>query len=684
MRILLAALIGCSWLMAPAVSSAAPADDLTQEEQALMPGWLRADYSADASGDPKQRADVVARYRRIVQALAALPQASRDAIAARGAAAATRKDRNDIVARDTGVSNDVTTYRARVGNDDASLALTLPALRPVSEFSVSATLKGGLLAPAGSTGDQNSTLHTSPYGYASIANSYDNGAFRAFAMATEAVMDLRSGKGIFDPTGTGASSAASLKTLTDNNQPYSVTSAYVDWGALGKFGSGVKGAVFGGADAVITTALNHAAKTQNPTEPMIAAHAGTVWLVRQAENQFTGWGDIQLQGAGKDLRIFGAFEAAPAGKAGVEYARITADRKVALGVDASIQRTDAGLRPYATYADGVLSTTVAGDFRKSLNPFWPDVAGAGVKVAVRPTPAVQLGVQGSLSREQYSMAPNAELNYKGLGTVDIDLDRRAKLTFTARAPEAYPVGPVPAGIDPLKARVVESLTPDQFLQAISASPTMPGFVSRIGARDLDQIFAAIAALSSDLNKWNYDHSDVGWAGTNAELYANARTSILEGKKIPDLQCGPAATLIAALAVEMGRQAGVPIQAVATGVEVPDSNGGQGGHFVAALKTQPYGIVFVDWGKLTPTYTFDTHRAMEIFQALQGIPDVAHYIADSSGHFVGYLFSDDGKVIVENLTYHSELPSPPLSGVFGDAPDGASVTIERYKRALETR
>src|SRR5262249_17815501 len=153
-------------------------------------------------------------------------------------------------------SNDVTTFKARIGNDDASFAVTPPALRPTPPLSVSTTLKGGLLAPAGATGDQNSTLRTSPYGYASVTGSYDDGSFKALLMATEAVMNLHSGKGIFDPTGAAASSAAKLKTITDNNQPYSVTSAYVDWGALGKFGPAVKAGTFAGADAVITTALN--------------------------------------------------------------------------------------------------------------------------------------------------------------------------------------------------------------------------------------------------------------------------------------------------------------------------------------------------------------------------------------------------------------------------------------------
>ncbi len=120
--------------------------------------------------------------------------------------------------------------------------------------------------------------------------------------------------------------------------------------------------------------------------------------------------------------------------------------------------------------------------------------------------------------------------------------------------------------------------------------------------------------------------------------------------------------------------------MASHVEVPDANGQQAGHAIAAVKTQPYGIVFVDWGKLTPTYTFDTKQAFRIYDALQGIPSVFHTVtAGSDGHPVGYLFTDEGKAIVNNLTFNDEVAKPPLEHLFNDDPRGAPLTVDRFKQ-----
>jgi len=42
--------------------------------------------------------------------------------------------------------------------------------------------------------------------------------------------------------------------------------------------------------------------------------------------------------------------------------------------------------------------------------------------------------------------------------------------------------------------------------------------------------------------------------------------------------------------------------------------------------------------MTPTYTFKTRKALDIFQGLQGVPSVAHYIARHLRPFRGYPFS----------------------------------------------
>ena len=83
--------------------------------------------------------------------------------------------------------------------------------------------------------------------------------------------------------------------------------------------------------------------------------------------------------------------------------------------------------------------------------------------------------------------------------------------------------------------------------------------------------------------------------------------------------------------------------------------------------------------LTPTYTFDTEQAFRVYDALQGIPSVFHTVtAGSDGHPVGYLFTDEGKAIVNNLTFHDEVAKPALERLFNDDPRGAPLTVARSK------
>lgn len=140
-----------------------------------------------------------------------------------------------------------------------------------------------------------------------------------------------------------------------------------------------------------------------------------------------------------------------------------------------------------------------------------------------------------------------------------------------------------------------------------------------------------------------------------------------------------------MAVEMGRVAGVPIQAVATSVRT-QREGQSRGHAVAAIKTPRHGIVFADSGRMIPTYTWDTAEALRIYQHLQGAPSFFHLIAEGPrGRPVSYLFTEEGRLVVQHLTAFGVLPRPETARLFRDAPSGADAAVERFRRqALQPR
>lgn len=669
------------------VASGAPLTDLTDVEKFGSPAWLYHDYLADRARTPEAKLTaLVERYRRIIQAMDRLSKEDRRAFLNRIAAAASRQQRDALVLQYTGVGTGEVAHVVDIGNDDAGLTLRMPRWQPSPEASVDGRMKFGMLAPFGGTGDQNSTLRESPYFHAAVEGAYD-GAMTALMTVSGSMIGLQSGKAVYDPAGKAVSNASDAPHDQSRfTQLLGMGSAYADAGKIFSFGSSVKGAVFAAFDGIFFTPLN-AGKNPNPAVPIVAANAGTLWVVRSEGNQATAFADVSLQGVSQDIRTYGNYTVSPSGRAGLEYARLTGPgQRVAVGAEGSLQPADVGVRPYASIMTRDATATVAGNFRASRDPLAPNVAGGGAQVEWQASPVVKVGVQGSLSREQFDMAPGPELGYTAMTTVGFDFDRVLKVNTAIRAPERYFTPPVAADQSALDENIRGSQYAGTFKQALHESSNMSEFAAKIGAKDEKAVLAALAAFSANLSKWNYDGSDSGWAGTDQEMFANAQRSIESHTKIPDLQCPGGATFAAGLAEELGRQAGIPIHAWAAQVSVTDNNGAAAQHYVALIKTPSYGFVIDDWGQLTPTFSYKPERALDIYQAVQGVPELSHFIADSKGHFVDYLFSTDGKVIIEKATFHAEHPGSPLNAIFRDNPnkETPSITEGRFKDAIEQR
>jgi hypothetical protein len=684
------------WLLLVLLASPlkpARADDLSPSETELseferltLPDVIYHDYLADRAAPGAKAAAVTARYRTIARSLDRMPTAKHDEYLARLQAARNKEDRDDLTDRYTGTGGGAPVKSIAVSNDDASLKLTFPKWHPTQDSSIGSEVKFGMIAPFGGTGDQNSVLRTSPYVQGALSAAYD-GVAKAMLTATGSVVMLQSHKIFNDPTGNSSSNAGDLRTQTNFSQVFGIGSVYADAGTVAKFSDQLRAAFYAAGEVMVFSPTAGGSDDGNPAVPMISLTGGMMWMVKSARDEVTAFTDVRLQGISQDTKQFGVYTVSPGLGGGVEWAHDpTLKDRYAVGVEGSIQASDAALKPYVSVRSGDVSGLVAGDLRLSRNDAYPSTLGAGAKVGWQATPFMKVSLQGEVADQRYSMAPAPVVEYTGMTVLDFNIDPSLKFKASARLPDRYATADVVVDASRLNEHAAAAGYALDFKGALSESPNLGQFAQKIGAHDLDQMLSALSSLSYNLNKWNYDYSNTGWAGTDAQLYANARTSILSGTKNPDLQCVGAATFVAAVAAEMSRQSGIPVQAWASSVDVPSDNGTQDHHFVTMLKTAKYGIVFLDWGQLTPTYEFSTKRALAIFQGLQGIPSIAHYIADNRGHFGGYLFSDDGKVLVENLTYHAQLPGSEVDQVLraDSDPNVAGVVEGRAKKWLQNQ
>jgi hypothetical protein len=423
---------------------------------------------------------------------------------------------------------------------------------------------------------------------------------------------------------------------------------------------------------------------------LVEGNAGTMFMYKDGDNEVSWFVDGRLEGAHANMFNNDRYAAVPGGTTGAEYARMLGKNRVSVGFDASIQPADTGVRPYVGWANGPVSVLAAGDFRKSLNAFYPDVTGVGGRAMFQVTPGVEVGAAGHFSHEIFSLAPAPVNDFTAFGMLSLNYEQLFNLKAGWR---------VPSTADPHPYNVAETVAlntsipgtnyGDIFKAALQNNPNYSGFVSAIPVHNGNDILAAMSAFTNTFGNLNYNKNEGSPENVDniAELYTRGRASFLNGTQDPILVCIGSAQFAANLANDLGKQAGIPIAASAVTVMVPDKNNADAGHAVTMVKMSmpQYGIVFVDWGHLTPTYSYDTSRALAIYQALQGIPSLFHDItAGQDGHHVGYLFSEEGKVFVRNLTFHAEAPGNPLDRVFNVEPRGSGITTERFRSLLRDK
>ncbi len=559
---------------------------------------------------------------------------------------------------------------ATVG-DDALKVKIGDELVSKPRFSFTPSLTGGLLAPFGG-GD--GTLLPSPFGTLGAQLAY-HGAIDSLVIVRGGLADLESHKLFSDPNGLAASPADARPAQSRFSQADGVISGYADAGKVFSLGPAWKAAVFAAADMFGMGPLTGGSSSTG--QSLTEGSVGALVMRRSGANEFSVNGSLDVETADRTMWRNGDSTLVPGGEIGAEYARDTTAGRAAVGVDTTLQRADFGIRPYLKLETGKLSMMLAAEARRSRDAFYPDSNGAAAAVSYAPVDGLRVGVQAKVARLQYPMAPAPVMDTEVMANLSIDVGRvfhsDTYRRLTSRTPAARYV---PAYSDAINARMPDAADQARFASALAASPTLEDFAKNYGLRSIDDVLAAASMLTSTLSSdYNYNEGHPPNVAGADNLYAAMRRDYLAGKTDPLTVCIGAAQL----AADMARAANIPLEASAMTVQVPGAGKPSEGHAVAAIKTQQYGIVFVDWGRLTPTYTWDTKQALAIYQGLQGVPSLFHEVtAGTDGSHVGYLFTEDGKKIVRGMSALGDLPASDLQRLFDDDPRGGPMTIERFR------
>jgi hypothetical protein len=544
-------------------------------------------------------------------------------------------------------------------------------------------LKAGALAFSESFPYPYPILKRSPFAMGGLTATY-HGPVEAMVSATIGYVNLNSQRLLDDPT-LSLGSPASAHPGRDISQNQLVSSVYADVGKTVNVGGGWKGAFYAAYDAFVTM------PTQTPTggnytaDGLQEGSVGTSWLYRKGRQELSLNTSLMGEGAPKDFyRNDGGYTLALSQKAGAEYSIRQGPGRWLAGTEVQTRRADESIRPYLGLETDKVKALLGAEWRVSKNDFYPSSNAVAASIHGRAARDLMVGIGARYESKRFSMAPGpvdglkitADLTWTPGGEAIV---RSAKSWGKGRK-EEYDARKQQA----LNAAVTDAQRAD-IRALIAASPTLRDFLAAYKPSSSLGILAAASEFTNLFSQYNYNNTEGKPENLDSldAIYRHARQSYLTSTADPTLVCLGAAQFTAALAEELGRRSGIPIEATAITVKVPNAQGIAEGHAVAAVKTLDHGIVFVDWGRLIPTYTFDTERAFRVYQALVGVPALFHEITDPNrnGRHVGYLFTEEGKLYVNNLTFHGELPKSELGKLFEDDPRGDAVTTQRYKDLL---
>jgi hypothetical protein len=540
----------------------------------------------------------------------------------------------------------------------------------LGQWTLTPSLRAGELAPNGRLpGSLPSTLRTSPYFGGDIQLSH-TGSFESMIAADAAHAQINSAKDYSDPSGQAGSNAVGDRP-DKASTGWIAFSQYADMGKLVQISDKVKAAFYA------STSFSAMHRAGEMTAGVIQHSLGTVWSAKAGAGEVTTNVDLRMDQVRHNMYNNDLGALAPAATAGAEYAQPLGGLRASAGVQTAVQRADVGVRPYVGLSNERLAALVAVEERRSRDPFYPNVRGVAAQVSAVPRNGVTVSVEGRYERAAYAMAAKPTNDFTLSGQVSLDVNRLMHATVAARKTAQNPKTDYrPADSYAMNARLPGPDYAPIFEKALRESASFEEFAARIPAKGTDGVLSAVSAFAASFGALNYNEKMTDNVTDVNELYRRGRDSYLTGNSDPILICIGSAQFTARLVQALSARAGVNLQAAAVDVSVP------GSHAVTAVRTPEYGIVFVDWGRLTPTHTLDTKEAFAVFQALQGVPEVYHKITGGpEGHHIGYLFTPEGKAFERRLTVQTDLNQAPVAALFNDVVSGPDAAAERYRRLL---
>ncbi|MBI5202242.1 MAG: hypothetical protein HY925_11690 [Elusimicrobia bacterium] len=554
-------------------------------------------------------------------------------------------------------------------------------------FELTPIVKAGALAPFGMSDVSYPMLLPSPFGLVGL-KAKATGPLEVLVVATHGVMDMTTQRLGGPLSSSVASPTVVAKDQDQYNQRLAVTSLHADAGKVFGIGDAWKAAVYAASDAWFARPQHGDAGDSGGMVGRTYS-GGVVTSRRSGIHELTLNAQVQGESAAKTMWRNYEYTMIPSGSAGAEYALVDGGKRAAVGAEVVTSPADQAIRPFIKWQDPRLALTVAADLRQTKNSFYPDRKAIGVEAGYELKPGINLQFTGQVGQERYAMAPEPTNVYRALVGVSIDLGHKieARVARSVAASDGGRRAFDPQRAVALNESVSAAQTAVDFRQAMLNSASFEDFVAKYPAKGTGAILASVSRFTESISKYNYnleESPETPNVNDAKRFYERVRASFLSGKEDPITVCIGSAQFGALLAQELGKRDGVRIDAAAVSVRVPHGNGSSG-HAVSAVKTGEYGIVFVDWGKLTPTYTWDTKEAMRIYQALQGVPAMYHEMsAGPDGKPVGYLFTEEGKLILRQMTAYGELPQGTLERMFRETPSSGPRAAERYRELVRGR
>ncbi|MBI4668767.1 MAG: hypothetical protein HY747_06215 [Elusimicrobia bacterium] len=345
----------------------------------------------------------------------------------------------------------------------------------------------------------------------------------------------------------------------------------------------------------------------------------------------------------------------------------------------------------ADYEFGPFSASLASHYQKAGNPWFVNEGGGAAQVEYKILPELAVSLTGSiLGRSDFEgeELPVAYALAGGLAWTPGKNKSGGKIGVSALDQEFE--NPDFETINAM-AQQYQNITPEfsaAFNEALGKSETFEDFIRNFPAGNEKAIIQAIAIITHSQNVLNYNHNEGEVLNLNNidEIYRRWRQTYLQWDpnsddppQDPILRCLGAAQMASVLAVELGKKIGLDIKAGAVSVVTDD------GHMVPMIRLPSQGFVFVDWGAVIPTNTFDPEAALAVYQGVRGRIAVVHYFTDSDddGSYAGHIITKQGLPVLKATgvlgDHEFELEKPNL---FDDEPSGSDLTLERSLDALD--